>query len=181
MHIATCQCVCSSPPVPPPAKRHALFSIQAVQRSHHELAALMAHRNRLAAYMAGGGQQPARVPPMLQGSYACERCPIAGTCATFHRVGTYLDPPASSQESRSVKICLWAVCCGAHMRQPVSKDALFEAGPASQWPVALGSTCDPNHTSNIRPAPGTSSPYGTPTRRMATQPVDACHQFPTWS
>ena len=60
---------------------------------HHEVAALISHRNRLAAHMAPpvGGQRGGRrphAPPMLQDSFACERCPAAETCAVHHKVWT---------------------------------------------------------------------------------------------
>ena len=62
----------------------------------HELAGLLHHRNRLAAHMApqggggprGGGAATSsrEAPPMLQESFACERCPLAETCAVYHKV-----------------------------------------------------------------------------------------------
>ena len=61
----------------------------------HELAGLLHHRNRLAAHMAPQGCGPRgaagtassrEAPPMLQESFACERCPLAETCAVYHKV-----------------------------------------------------------------------------------------------
>ena len=54
----------------------------------HELAGLLNHRNRLAARMAPPSttSEPPSAPPMLQESFACERCPMAETCAIHHKV-----------------------------------------------------------------------------------------------
>lgn len=55
--------------------------IKGVRGSHQELAGLISHRNRLVA-----AQSRPLPPPMLVRSYACNHCPMAETCALFHKV-----------------------------------------------------------------------------------------------
>ncbi|KXZ52798.1 hypothetical protein GPECTOR_8g185 [Gonium pectorale] len=58
-------------------------SMQAVRYAHHELASLIMHRNRLAAYLVAGAAEP---PPPLLGSESerkCEYCSLAPTCALY--------------------------------------------------------------------------------------------------
>ncbi|GLI58557.1 hypothetical protein VaNZ11_000304 [Volvox africanus] len=58
-------------------------TMQAVRYAHHELASLIMHRNRLAAYLVGAAREP---PAPLQGSEAdrkCEYCGVSSTCALY--------------------------------------------------------------------------------------------------
>ncbi|GIL70908.1 hypothetical protein Vretifemale_1573, partial [Volvox reticuliferus] len=58
-------------------------TMQVVRYAHHELASLIMHRNRLAAYLVGPATEP---PPPLQGSEAdrkCEYCGVRSTCALY--------------------------------------------------------------------------------------------------
>ncbi|GFR43783.1 hypothetical protein Agub_g4899 [Astrephomene gubernaculifera] len=58
-------------------------TMQAVKYAHHELAALVMHRNRLAAYLVDAARDP---PPPLQGSEAdrkCNYCSVSSTCALY--------------------------------------------------------------------------------------------------
>lgn len=70
-------------------------------RSHSELAALIGHRNHLASYMRRPGSRgaaalgavalrPPQAPPMLQESYSCIKCPLASTCAVYHKASREL-------------------------------------------------------------------------------------------
>ncbi|GAX73854.1 hypothetical protein CEUSTIGMA_g1304.t1 [Chlamydomonas eustigma] len=54
---------------------------------HNELAALISHRNRLAAHMVPSRDDagaPA-APTMLIDNHACEKCPAVETCAIYHK------------------------------------------------------------------------------------------------
>ncbi|GIL46712.1 hypothetical protein Vafri_3630 [Volvox africanus] len=58
-------------------------TMQAVRYAHHELASLIMHRNRIAAYLVGAAREP---PAPLQGSEAdrkCEYCGVSSTCALY--------------------------------------------------------------------------------------------------
>jgi hypothetical protein len=58
-------------------------TMHAVTRSHGELAALLMHRNRLAASLTGIVRNP---PPMLDSEHTCSTCFMAPACALYHKV-----------------------------------------------------------------------------------------------
>ncbi|GLC59371.1 hypothetical protein PLESTB_001479200 [Pleodorina starrii] len=58
-------------------------TMQAVRYAHHELAALIMHRNRLATHLVGAAREP---PPPLHAHEAdrkCNYCGVAATCALY--------------------------------------------------------------------------------------------------
>lgn len=58
-------------------------AMQAVSYQPHEIAAVMNHRNVVAAHLAPALPQP---PPPIKDDWGCARCPVNANCAVIHKV-----------------------------------------------------------------------------------------------
>ncbi|KAJ9533761.1 hypothetical protein QJQ45_026846, partial [Haematococcus lacustris] len=70
-------------------------NMHAVKRAQHELAALMMHRNRLAAHLVGKQRLP---PAMLRNERQCGTCFAATYCALVHKVMVHKPRPSLALE-----------------------------------------------------------------------------------